>query len=819
MVSLQTENKTSILRYLSECANVLGPANNDSDTKILSKSFSYMQRLYSVDSALSTYINPRKSPITKSPLRQLIFPFGCNSSQYKAVYNALHNSFSVIQGPPGTGKTQTILNIISNIIIDGKNVLVVSQNNNAVANIQEKLAQPKYGLDFLVARLGCKENIDSFILDQCEQYPADMQNWLCKIDKKIISKRCDGLKNFFEQKEEIARLNLEIINLETEYKYFLENKKVENEYNLNHLAKRSSQDLWDLLKRLENYGRKKERLSNLVKFQLWAHWGIGNKRFWKTKENAVFILLKEMLYVARRAELSKRINALENKCETIDPISVYDDSLRFFKSFVAQRMLRRKKRIIFTQESWSKRIGEFVREYPITLSTTFSSRNAIFYQKDFLFDYVIVDEASQVDVVTGALTMSCARNIVVVGDANQLPNVIPETIKEKIKQLFCNYQLPKAYCATNSFLDSVSKVLLNVPTTLLREHYRCHPKIINFCNQKFYNNQLIIMTRDKGERDVLEIIRTPKGNHCRERLNQREIDVIHDDVLAKLRPDEICEMGVITPYNNQANAIFSQLHIDASTVHKYQGREKDVILFSTTDNQVSSFSDDPNLMNVAISRAKKKLIIVTTGNDLPQNSNLADLIGYVEYNGFKVQKSSVNSIFDCLYSQYNDQKKMGIMRISKYESENLMYELLVKVLNKPKYNNLKVLFEVPLKDVLGMDKLSLLTHEECVYAMNDWTHIDFSIYNKLTKRLVCAVEVDGYQYHKKGTRQSKRDVLKNSIFEKYGICYARFSTTGSNEEMKIEKLIDRALSGAAGQGCEKFQKTMTTNKAIQIKAS
>lgn len=50
----------------------------------------------------------------------------------------------------------------------------------------------------------------------------------------------------------------------------------------------------------------------------------------------------------------------------------------------------------------------------------------------------------------------------------------------------------------------------NVTQTMLREHYRCHPKIIEFCNQKFYRGNLIIMTEDHGEKDVLKVIKTVK---------------------------------------------------------------------------------------------------------------------------------------------------------------------------------------------------------------------------------------------------------------------------------------------------------------------
>ena len=60
----------------------------------------------------------------KSKINSLIFPFGCNNSQFKAVSTALNNQVSIIQGPPGTGKTQTILNIIANLFMHDKTVLI-----------------------------------------------------------------------------------------------------------------------------------------------------------------------------------------------------------------------------------------------------------------------------------------------------------------------------------------------------------------------------------------------------------------------------------------------------------------------------------------------------------------------------------------------------------------------------------------------------------------------------------------------------------------------------------------------------------------------
>ena len=162
--------------------------------------------------------------------------------------------------------------------------------------------------------------------------------------------------------------------------------------------------------------------------------------------------------------------------------------------------------------------GKYRKSIRFILSTTFSSVSSL--HRDTVYDY---GEASLVSVETGALALSCAKNAIIVGDTMQLPNVVTEEDKKKL-DFIANACLIKAEydCARMSFLQSVCKVIPNVPQTLLREHYRCHPKIINFCNQKFYGGNLVIMTRDKGEKDVIRAIRTAKGNHSRNHLNQWE---------------------------------------------------------------------------------------------------------------------------------------------------------------------------------------------------------------------------------------------------------------------------------------------------------
>lgn len=114
---------------------------------------------------------------------------------------------------------------------------------------------------------------------------------------------------------------------------------------------------------------------------------------------------------------------------------------------------------------------------------------------------MIIDEASQQDIVPGILGLGCARNVIVVGDRKQLPHV---------PVLLPNSPSPPAEyynCEKYSLLDSVCMLFRNmVPVTLLKEHYRCHPKIIQFCNKQFYDNALIPLTVDSGEASLSLVI-------------------------------------------------------------------------------------------------------------------------------------------------------------------------------------------------------------------------------------------------------------------------------------------------------------------------
>ena len=77
--------------------------------------------------------------------------------------------------------------------------------------------------------------------------------------------------------------------------------------------------------------------------------------------------------------------------------------------------------------------------------------------------------------------------------------------------------------------------------------------------------------------------------------------------------------------------------------------------------------------------------------------------------------------------------------------------------------------------------------------MNPHTHIDFLILNRISKKPVLAIEVDGWDNHKEGTAQAGRDVLKDHILELYDIPLLRLKTNGSGEKEKILDALGRIM--------------------------
>lgn len=797
---LGEEKSRDTFAYLKNVAiiNPLGKEKNGNG--ILADLYEQVEYVDS-ETVAACYLNPNKYNPRSMKHADLIYPFGCNASQKKAVTTAFEHQISVVQGPPGTGKTQTILNIIANIVCQGKTVMVVSNNNSAITNVQEKL--DKYGLSFVVAPLGSKENKEVFIANQ-PLVPAECSLWGLSISESLKKKQklhatLALLDKVFALQNERAELLQEQQAVALEWKHFCMDNGVDERLELtNRINSKRVISLW-LEYQAQAYGEKPISANWFVKWleklKWWKMKWFSKHRLYLKSEfdrNNLTPLVKEfqtLYYLNRLEEIRQRINSINKDLAQHDAMELTKTlttlSLSLFKAFLYSYYSKHKRVDFADLKDMRRRGNELIQQYPVVLSTTFSARSCVFTGKPY--DYIIMDEASQVSIDTGALALTCARNAVIVGDTMQLPNVVTDEDRLKLDAIMRQYNITDGYdCAKNSFLQSVLGVIKNVPETLLREHYRCHPRIINFCNQKFYGGNLLIMTEDKGEKDVLTAMRTVKGNHAINHYNQREIDVVMEEVLPVLKDYD--NVGIITPYNNQVDAFNNQLRKGiAGTIHKYQGRENDAIIMSVVDNQITPFADDANMLNVAVSRAKKKFCLVLTGNDQEKHGYIMDLLDYIAYNNCTVTDSKLASIFDYMYEQYSEQRMLFLKmqpQISEYASENLTYVMLKEILSSDiRFKSLKVLCHVPLRQVVR--DTSLMSERELKYAANYSTHLDFLIINNVSKKPVLAIETDGYSYHKEATDQHQRDAMKNRILSSYGLPLLRFSTKGSGEREKV----------------------------------
>ncbi|MFA6832948.1 MAG: DUF2726 domain-containing protein, partial [Bacteroidaceae bacterium] len=125
--------------------------------------------------------------------------------------------------------------------------------------------------------------------------------------------------------------------------------------------------------------------------------------------------------------------------------------------------------------------------------------------------------------------------------------------------------------------------------------------------------------------------------------------------------------------------------------------------------------------------------------------------------------------------------------VSEHLSENLVYDLLLKAIAKLGLSNTDVLCHYPLSRLIA--DWSLLDDKEKAFAESPFSHVDFLIYNSLTKKPLYAIEVDGWHFHKGCDSQQSRDALKDRIFSKLGLRLLRISTTDTVNEETMMKLI------------------------------
>ena len=265
---------------------------------------------------------------------------------------------------------------------------------------------------------------------------------------------------------------------------------------------------------------------------------------------------------------------------------------------------------------------------------------AVFEQE---FDLVILDEASMAYVPQAAFSASLGKRVIICGDFKQLPPIassrdplVEEWLKEDIFH-------------RTGVVDSLSNGNLHPHLFLLKEQRRMHPGISSFTNQYIYQNlvgdhESVRKSRNKivdqapfpGRASVL-LDTSFSGMYCmnEKRSNSRfnlwqlllSFQLIHEAYLAGAK-----SIGYVTPYRAQANLMNTlledlykdeKINVDliAATVHKFQGSERDIMIFDTVDSEPQQRAgmlligkNSERLINVAITRTKGKFMHVSNLN-------------------------------------------------------------------------------------------------------------------------------------------------------------------------------------------------------------
>jgi len=276
------------------------------------------------------------------------------------------------------------------------------------------------------------------------------------------------------------------------------------------------------------------------------------------------------------------------------------------------------------------------------------------------FDIVLIDECSQASKPLALLGMVKAEKWVLVCDHKQLLPIF-QTLPLNEKELFKRLSV---FCYLLEKYESRS--------LWLRQHYRSNSDIIGFSQRYVYNHGITPVDRCKSIKleikgyiesmpflnpDLPVIFLHVDGSEIVERdgsrYNEYEAEVAKK-IVSTLKSLGIAsgEIGVITPYRAQRRRIAELIgdeKVEVNTVDSFQGREKDVIIFSVTSTEDMSFVEDENRLNVAFTRARKKLIVIGNAKSINISSGLLSrFISYAkEKNGYfeyKIDQKSLTSI-------------------------------------------------------------------------------------------------------------------------------------------------------------------------------
>ena len=333
----------------------------------------------------------------------------------------------------------------------------------------------------------------------------------------------------------------------------------------------------------------------------------------------------------------------------------------------------------------------------VATTSTMNSNAALFNIKHF--DLAIIDEASQIlePNIIGLLSTRHAERraierFVLIGDHKQLPAVVQQqdTLETEETNIFLK-NIHLLSCANSLFERLILTERAAGRTDFvgtLHKQGRMHPDIADFANRKFYAREQLecvplahqleqtLAYNETSEDETDDVLKAHRmifipSKPCRqlnisEKVNTEEARIITDLLRRLYRQlgknfDPQKSVGVIVPYRNQIAMIRKEIEklgipeleeISIDTVERYQGSQRDIILYSFTIQSryqldfltANTFYEDgqpiDRKLNVAITRARKQLILTGNEQTLRQNQIFAELIDYIkEKGGYYAEKA------------------------------------------------------------------------------------------------------------------------------------------------------------------------------------
>lgn len=592
-----------------------------------------------------------------------ITPLSLSDSQEKVIKNIDNNKFIAVQGPPGTGKSQTIVNLVAHLIANGKTVLVASRMDKAVDVVAERLNE--LGAPYLALRAG-RLNYQKQLSYQLQDLLSGKVDLDSEFEDSLFA-GVDDMKNHINMLKGAENKCEQIIKLENEWRkvsketQMQENSVGEPQFIKAPLKKFEIESIAVIIKTLENNIEKTGFFANIANFG-----GVNQlKKILKLKNFDVnYENLNRLKSELETAELVYKLRKIESDIQKTGNLHVLSEQIKQMKKkqkplavnilknrrreslkgllrdqIKRQRLIVHAKSLVEKRQNLQSRILEtedfkpLLEAFPCWCVTTYAVSGSL-PLKPGMFDVAIIDEASQCDIASCFPILYRAKKAVIVGDDKQLPHL---SFLEKAKEqsFLSQYGIPDKYqlmwrFRTNSMFDLADYYSMN--SVMLDEHFRSLPPIIEFSNREFYGGRMRIMKKDTGMDKVIEIVQVPDGKVDMDATrNLPEIEALvkylYDIIVEDERknPDNPVSIGVISPFRAQVEQLKVSIskvisehmirkhQIEVGTAHTFQGDERDVILMSWAyaDNsfpQSLVFLQKPNLFNVAVTRARNKVI-------------------------------------------------------------------------------------------------------------------------------------------------------------------------------------------------------------------